>query len=49
MSTVENISLGDAIWWSIVTVTTVGYGDISQVTPMGRIVASILMLWELGL
>ena len=48
MSTVENISLGDAIWWSIVTVTTVGYGDISPVTPMGRIVASILMLMGIG-
>ena len=48
MSMVENISLGDAIWWSIVTVTTVGYGDISPVTPMGRIVASILMIMGIG-
>ncbi|MGL5313946.1 MAG: potassium channel family protein [Peptostreptococcaceae bacterium] len=48
MSIVEKISLGDAIWWSVVTVTTVGYGDISPVTPMGRLVASLLMVMGIG-
>lgn len=48
MSIVEKITLGDAIWWSIVTVTTVGYGDISPITPMGRLVASILMIVGIG-
>ncbi|MEI4768141.1 ion transporter [Psychrobacillus sp. FJAT-51614] len=42
-------SLGDSIWWSIVTVSTVGYGDISPVTTGGRIIASILMLVGIGL
>ena len=34
----------DAIWWSIVTITTVGYGDCVPVTHGGRIVAMIMML-----
>jgi voltage-gated potassium channel len=37
-------TFGDALWWSIVTVTTVGYGDIYPVTTAGRIIASILMI-----
>lgn len=37
-------SFSDAIWWSFVTATTVGYGDISPSTSAGRIIASILML-----
>lgn len=38
----------DALWWSIVTVSTVGYGDITVVTRAGRIVASILMITGIG-
>jgi voltage-gated potassium channel len=39
----------DAIWWSYVTVTTVGYGDKFPVTTEGRIIASILMTAGVGL
>ncbi len=39
----------DALWWSIVTTTTVGYGDMSPVTFIGRSVAVILMLIGIGL
>ncbi len=37
-------SLFDAFWWSIVTVTTVGYGDVTPVTTAGKVVASFLMV-----
>lgn len=40
---------GDAIWWSIVTATTVGYGDLSPETAPGRIIAIVLMLFGIGL
>ena len=33
----------DALWWSLVTVTSVGYGDMVPVTPEGRLVATALM------
>jgi voltage-gated potassium channel len=42
------LSLGDAFWWSIVTATTVGYGDISPTTTEGRLIAIALMLVGIG-
>jgi voltage-gated potassium channel len=41
-------SFMDALWWSIVTVTTVGYGDISPATSIGRVIAIILMITGIG-
>ena len=37
-------SLGDALWWAVATVTTVGYGDVVPKTPEGRIAGVVLML-----
>ena len=44
-----DITLINGLWWSVVTLTTVGYGDISPVTMGGRIVATIMMLFGVGL
>jgi voltage-gated potassium channel len=40
---------GDALWWSLTTITTVGYGDLYPVTPLGRTIAALLMLGGVGL
>ena len=42
-------SFGDAVWWSITTVTTVGYGDMYPVTGTGRAIAACLMLGGISL
>ena len=42
-------TLGDALWWATTTVTTVGYGDLSPVTPAGKLVAVALMISGIAL
>ncbi len=42
-------NLIDAIWWAVVTATTVGYGDFFPVTVGGRLLAAILMFLGIGL
>jgi voltage-gated potassium channel len=42
-------TLGDAMWWAVVTVTTVGYGDEVPVTPQGRLIATALMFCGIAL
>ncbi len=42
-------SFPDALWWSVVTVTTVGYGDMTPETVAGRAVAVVLMIGGIGL
>jgi voltage-gated potassium channel len=42
-------SFGDAVWWTLSTVTTVGYGDLYPVTAEGRIVAATLMVAGIAL
>lgn len=38
------VTFGDALWWALTTITTVGYGDRYPVTGTGRVVAGALML-----
>jgi voltage-gated potassium channel len=40
---------GDAVWWALATITTVGYGDHFPTTPTGRAVATALMLGGIAL
>ncbi|TCJ12340.1 ion transporter [Parasulfuritortus cantonensis] len=42
-------SAGDALWWSITTLTTVGYGDLYPVTGGGRVLAAAVMVAGVGL
>lgn len=42
-------SIPRAVWWSVVTFTTVGYGDAIPVTPLGRIFAGVFAISGLGL
>lgn len=48
ISLLEDMTFGDAIWWSFVTFTTVGYGDVLLTTSLGRLVAIILMIFGIG-
>ena len=43
-----NVTFFDALWWSMVTMTTVGYGDISPASLGGRMVATVVMLSGIG-
>ena len=40
---------GDGIWWAVVTASTVGYGDIAPATPLGKMLASVVMLMGYGI
>jgi len=42
-------SIPTSIYWTIVTLTTVGYGDISPVTPLGQFIASMVMILGYGI
>lgn len=44
----EFASIPRAIWWAIATLTTVGYGDVYPITPLGRIAAAIISLAGIG-
>lgn len=37
-------NIGDGLWWAIVSFTTVGYGDLYPITPLGKLLSSIISL-----
>ncbi|WP_462175511.1 ion transporter [Pseudoalteromonas gelatinilytica] len=41
-------SIPSAIWWSVVTMTTVGYGDVTPITFLGKLIATFIMLLGVG-
>lgn len=42
-------TFGDSVWWACSAITTVGYGDVTPVTPLGRLFAVFLMVCGLAL
>ena len=42
-------NFGEAVWWSITTITTVGYGDLTPVSTTGRVIAVLLMIGGISL
>lgn len=48
ISLFEDMSFTDSLWWAFVTATTVGYGDLSPSTTIGRIIAALLMIVGIG-
>lgn len=41
-------TVASAVWWAVVTLTTVGYGDITPLTPLGKVLGAIIMLLGVG-
>jgi voltage-gated potassium channel len=42
-------TIGESLWWAVVTMTTVGYGDVYPVTTVGRLLAALIMLLGVGI
>jgi len=43
----EHKTIGEAMWWAVVTTTTTGYGDLTPATWPGRLIAGAVMLFSI--
>ncbi|WP_421823758.1 ion transporter [Flagellimonas oceanensis] len=41
-------SIADSLWWAVATLTTVGYGDVYPVTPLGKVLSAVIALIGIG-
>ncbi|MDH7569498.1 MAG: ion transporter [Armatimonadota bacterium] len=42
-------SIPQSMWWTVVTLTTVGYGDVYPITPLGRLLAAVIAILGIGM
>ncbi|MDD5370444.1 MAG: ion transporter [Anaerolineaceae bacterium] len=42
-------SIGSSMWWGVATLTTIGYGDIYPITPLGKVIGSLIAVLGIGL
>ncbi len=42
-------NIGATLWWALATLTTIGYGDVYPITPLGRIVSGVISILGIGL
>lgn len=42
-------SIPETVWWAVVTLTTIGYGDIAPITPVGKALTSVIAIFGIGI
>ncbi len=42
-------SIPETLWWGVVTLTTIGYGDVYPITPLGKLIGGVIALLGIGL
>ncbi|MDQ2818832.1 MAG: ion transporter [Pseudomonadota bacterium] len=42
-------SIPATLWWAVVTLTTIGYGDMAPITPLGKVLTSVIAIFGIGI